>query len=80
MVKNPNFHDAASVKLDKIVYYPTEDISEEFKRFRANELDVTNEVPTDQVRRSRRSSRRVPQRALSRHILLCHQSDARPSR
>src|SRR5215813_947008 len=46
MVKNPNFHDAASVKLDKIVYYPTEDISEEFKRFRAGELDVTNEVPT----------------------------------
>ncbi len=49
MVKNPNFHDAASVKLDKIVYYPTEDISEEYKRFRAGELDVTNEVPTDQV-------------------------------
>src|SRR5262249_48822179 len=49
MVKNSNFHDAASVKLDKIVYYPTEDISEEFKRFRAGELDVTNDVPTDQV-------------------------------
>jgi oligopeptide transport system substrate-binding protein len=49
MVKNPNFHDAASVKLDKIVYYPTEDISEEFKRFRAGELDVTNDVPSDQI-------------------------------
>src|SRR5215470_649555 len=49
MVKNPNFHDAASVKLDKVVYYPTEDIPEEFKRFRAGELDVTNEVPNDQV-------------------------------
>ena len=23
MVKNPNFHDAANVKLDKLVYYPT---------------------------------------------------------
>ena len=49
MVRNPNFHDAASVKLDKIVYYPTEDIPEEFKRFRAGELDVTNEVPNDQI-------------------------------
>src|SRR5215510_13623308 len=49
MVKNPNFHDAASVKLDKVVYYPTEDIPEEFKRFRAGELDVTNEVPNDQI-------------------------------
>jgi len=27
MVKNPNFHDAASVQVDKIVLYPTEDIS-----------------------------------------------------
>src|SRR5215475_12652050 len=32
--KNPNFHDAANVKIDKIVYYPTEDQDEEFKRFR----------------------------------------------
>src|SRR6185503_12230549 len=25
IVKNPKFHDAASVKLDAVVYYPTED-------------------------------------------------------
>ena len=50
VVKNANYYDAANVKLDKIVYYPTEDISEEFKRFRNNELDVTYEVPSDQVK------------------------------
>ena len=50
VVKNPNFYDAANVKLDKIVYYPTEDISEEFKRYRANELDITYEVPSDQIK------------------------------
>ena len=50
VVKNPNYYDAANVKLDKIVYYPTEDISEEFKRFRNNELDITYEVPSDQVK------------------------------
>ena len=49
-MKNPNYYDAANVKLDKIVYYPTEDISEEFKRFRNNELDITYEVPSDQVK------------------------------
>ena len=50
MTKNPNFHDAANVKLDKIVMYPTEDIAEEFKRFRAGELDVTYEAPSDQMK------------------------------
>jgi oligopeptide transport system substrate-binding protein len=50
LVKNPNYYGAADVKLDKIVYYPTEDISEEFKRFRAGELDITYEVPSDQVK------------------------------
>lgn len=49
MVKNPTFHDAANVKLDKIIMYPTEDIAEEFKRFQAGELDATNDVPSEQV-------------------------------
>ncbi|MDQ7247121.1 peptide ABC transporter substrate-binding protein [Dongia sedimenti] len=50
VVKNPNFYDAANVKLDKIIYYPTEDIGEEFKRYRAGELDITYEVPSDQIK------------------------------
>jgi oligopeptide transport system substrate-binding protein len=50
VVRNPNFHDAASVKLDKTVFYPTEDIGEELKRYRAGELDVTYEVPNDQIK------------------------------
>ena len=49
LVKNPNYYDAANVKLEKIVYYPTEDISEEFKRYRNGELQVTYEVPSDQI-------------------------------
>jgi oligopeptide transport system substrate-binding protein len=50
MVKNPNFHDAANVKLDKLIYYPTEDLGEEFKRYRAGELDATYEVPSEQLK------------------------------
>jgi oligopeptide transport system substrate-binding protein len=49
VVKNPNYYDAANVKLEKIVYYPTEDISEEFKRYRNGELQITYEVPSDQI-------------------------------
>ncbi|MBX6323100.1 MAG: peptide ABC transporter substrate-binding protein [Rhodospirillaceae bacterium] len=50
LVKNPNYWDAANVKLDKVVYYPTEDIEEELKRYRAGELDITYEVPSGQVK------------------------------
>jgi len=50
MVKNPNYYDAAHVKLDKVVMYPTEDTAEELKRFRAGELDITYDVPSDQIK------------------------------
>ncbi|WP_284736156.1 peptide ABC transporter substrate-binding protein [Dongia deserti] len=50
LAKSPSYYDAANVKLDKIVYYPTEDISEEFKRYRAGELHITYEVPSDQIK------------------------------
>jgi oligopeptide transport system substrate-binding protein len=49
VVKNPNFHAADEVMLDKIVFYPTEDLAEELKRYRAGELDITYDVPSDQV-------------------------------
>ena len=50
MVKNPNYYGADKVKIDKLIYYPTEDLGEEFKRFRAGELDVTYETPSDQMK------------------------------
>lgn len=49
LVKNPNFHDAANVAVDKVVFYPTEDIPAELQRYRAGELDTTYEVPSDQI-------------------------------
>ena len=48
-VKNPNYWGASDVKLTEIDYYPIENQNEELKRYRAGELDVTNEVPSDQV-------------------------------
>jgi oligopeptide transport system substrate-binding protein len=49
LVKNPNYWNAANVKLDKVVYLVTEDDQTELKRYLAGEIDVTNEIPSDQV-------------------------------
>ena len=48
--KNPNYWDAANVKLDTIVHYPTEDLAEELKRYRAGELHITYDAPSDQIK------------------------------
>jgi oligopeptide transport system substrate-binding protein len=48
-VKNPNYWDAANTHLAEVDYYPIENQNEELKRYRAGEIDVTNEVPSDQV-------------------------------
>jgi oligopeptide transport system substrate-binding protein len=49
--KNPNYWDAANVKIDKVVFYPTEDISEEAKRFRAGELQSTYDLPSSDIKK-----------------------------
>jgi oligopeptide transport system substrate-binding protein len=49
LVKNPKFHDAASVKLDGVTYIPTEDRSTAIKRFEAGELDSNDDMPTEQL-------------------------------
>lgn len=49
LVKNPMFHDAANVKIDKVIYYPTEDIDSELKRYQAGELDITYTIPLAQI-------------------------------
>ncbi|WP_102960064.1 peptide ABC transporter substrate-binding protein [Mangrovicella endophytica] len=48
-VKNENYWDAASVKLDKVIFYPLEDQAAAVRRFQAGELDVNYYFPTDQT-------------------------------
>ncbi|MBL8905215.1 MAG: peptide ABC transporter substrate-binding protein [Rhizobiales bacterium] len=48
-VKNPNFYDAANVKIDVVNYIPTEDRSTAMKRFEAGELDSNDDIPTEQL-------------------------------
>lgn len=50
LVKSDSYWDKDVVKLDKVIYYPTENQNSELKRFRAGELDWTYEVPNDQVK------------------------------
>ena len=49
LVKNPKFHDAAQVHLDKVIFQPIESEAEEFSRYRAGELDVTYFMPSQQA-------------------------------
>lgn len=47
--KNPEFYDAANVKIDKVIYYPDEDRNEVAKRFRAGEIDVATDFASEQI-------------------------------
>lgn len=48
LVKNPKFYDAASVKIDQVYFYPTDDDNTSLKRFRAGELDTQERWPTSE--------------------------------
>ena len=48
LVRNPHYWNAERVILERVVYYPFEDESVEFKRFRAGDLHWTYQVPNNQ--------------------------------
>jgi oligopeptide transport system substrate-binding protein len=49
LVRNPEYWDNADTKLDEVWFYATEDQSAELRRYRADELDITNTVPKRQI-------------------------------
>jgi oligopeptide transport system substrate-binding protein len=49
LLKNPNFYDAANVAIDEVNFYPTEDRSTAIKRFEAGELDMNDDLPSEQL-------------------------------
>ncbi len=53
LARNPRFHDAANVKLDKVIYYPIADAATALARFAAGEFDVNIEFPANQADRLR---------------------------
>lgn len=50
LVRNPYYWDNDNTIIDEVYYYPIEDQSSELKRYRAGEIDFTNEVPNNQFK------------------------------
>ncbi len=50
LIKNPNFHDAANVKIDKEIFFPLEDRAAALRRFQAGEIDSYPDAPADQIK------------------------------
>lgn len=50
IVKNPYYRESDDVSIDAVYYFNTEDRNAELKRYRADELDYTFEIPTTQLR------------------------------
>lgn len=48
--KNPNFWDAANVKVDQVVYYPVEDNNTGYSMFLNGEVDWMTTVPTERIK------------------------------
>ncbi|AOO81185.1 peptide ABC transporter substrate-binding protein [Bosea vaviloviae] len=51
--KNKAFHDAANVKIDTVIYYPSSDLAAAARRFQAGELHLTSDIPADQIKQLR---------------------------
>ena len=51
--RNPAFHDAANVRIDTVIYYPTSDLAAAARRFQAGELHLTTDIPVDQIKQLR---------------------------
>ena len=47
--RNPYYWDNAHTTIDQVIYYPTEDLNTELKRYRTGELDYTYEIPLVQA-------------------------------
>ena len=49
VVRNPEYWDAANVKLDAIEYYPVVETATEEHMFRTGQLDVTQQLPVSKI-------------------------------
>lgn len=47
--RNPNYWDAANVKIPFVKYHVTEDVGTELKRYQAGEIDITYDIPLAEI-------------------------------
>jgi len=50
VTRNIHYWDNENTIIDEVIYYPIEDQSSELKRYRAGEIDFTNELPNNQFK------------------------------
>jgi oligopeptide transport system substrate-binding protein len=50
LIKNARFYDAASVKIDEVFFYPSDDDNTALRRYRAGELDTQERWPTTEYK------------------------------
>lgn len=50
-LKNEHYWDAANVKLDKVIFYPSEDDAANIRRFEAKELDTVYHFSSSEIKR-----------------------------
>ncbi len=55
LARNPNYWDAANVKIPFVRYLVTEDVSTELKRYQAGEIDITYDIPLNQIEALKKS-------------------------
>jgi oligopeptide transport system substrate-binding protein len=53
--RNSNYWDTEDVHIDRVEFYPIQDLNEELKRYRAGDLDMTSDVPNGQIDLLRRT-------------------------
>lgn len=49
VARNAAYWDAATVRLERIVFFPTENLDVDERNFRAGQVDITNELPLAKV-------------------------------
>lgn len=49
LTRNPRFYDAANVKVERIILYPTTDYPAALRSLRAGELDIQERLPSQQI-------------------------------
>jgi oligopeptide transport system substrate-binding protein len=47
--RNPYFHDAGQVAIERVYFIPTENDTTEFRQYRAGQIDITSSIPTDSL-------------------------------
>jgi oligopeptide transport system substrate-binding protein len=47
--RNPHYWADAATRIDRVLFVTTEDLNSEFKRYRAGELDWTEQIPANQA-------------------------------